>query len=725
MTHRFFSRALPIAGILLCLSQVHCLLVPKDTETGARVGNLTPSVRITAGAASPDPAGVDYKVQFQWSGADEDGVVSLYRWAVDDTVSESAWHDTTGFSATFRFFATTSRPNQPTNLSDWHTFYIRAIDNEFSISPAERRYFNATTIAPTSRVSEPSPRILQTQNKFQRTFNVRWDGEDLDSSRPDRKPVAYEYKLVYVDDYTPDSTVVRHLLTYDNILLSTLRVGDKTRWIRVPEEQRTAELRDLLPTGGDIHSYAFCVRAVDEAGAIEPVLIRNRNFFCFTVTTALSAPYVTVTEETLGSHIFPSQGDTWDNVTVFVGRPYRFRWTGNASYYGSSVGNVNYGLDIPDPEDETRQDTRGIGGWIGWGAWPGNQEPFIFSRDQAGSYHYLYIYMRDVSNTLQSTRRCLVRMHVVDFSFSRFALVVDDAALSDVTVTDTMHDQFINSTLLRKLTDYGAVDSWAVYGENDASSLARKLPDEMLVQYQNIIWNLSYGSKPNSGINLTEIVGNRGLSSFLAAGGRLFIAGGPVLGAMRLHNNFYPRTPPPPTGGTDTDRTDREELWYHFLYMRNTVYSYSASNSTCNVETGGLVSVLSRNPNYPDLYLDTRKWNPETILSTGKLKGGIAEFEGFKLAAQNDTRIAMEGLDSLYTARTFNRSRSPQCANIRGSADNSICGWRYESTRADTLANRQHGRVIVFDFQPYYFQPGRITDAGTAAVNWLVTGRDR
>jgi hypothetical protein len=45
---------------------------------------------------------------------------------------------------------------------------------------------------------------------------------------------------------------------------------------------------------------------------------------------------------------------------------------------------------------------------------------------------------------------------------------------------------------------------------------------------------------------------------------------------------------------------------------------------------------------------------------------------------------------------------------------------RYRSTQVDTLEGRQCGRVVYLNIQPWWLLMG----AGTAAVNWLFTGRD-
>ena len=72
------------------------------------------------------------------------------------------------------------------------------------------------------------------------------------------------------------------------------------------------------------------------------------------------------------------------------------------------------------------------------------------------------------------------------------------------------------------------------------------------------------------------------------------------------------------------------------------------------------------------------------------------------------------GLDTLYTAQTWNRSLNSECGDAPSPVDGAIIGARYESTPADTLAGRQHGRVVYLNFQPWWFerQPDGCGDRG-------------
>lgn len=695
-----------------------CLLIPDDKEKGEQVANLRPSVRITGGALTPDPGGVDYRVQFFWSGSDVDGSIDLYQWAVDDTISERAWRDTVGFSARFNFGAATQLPGSSSLFTDWHTFYIRAVDNEAGVSVPDRRLFNARTIAPVTEITFPDLSSLPSPAQLQRTFVVEWEGTDDDSSQPEQKPIWYEYKLTSLPDPLATDEVKRRYLRDGDNQLDTLGIGSKAKWLRVPERVRSITLRDL-PIG---QSFVFGVRAIDEAGAVEPLLESQRNMLGFTVTAEVSQPYVTVSEPKLGSYRFPGNtGDVWE-LDVPSGQSIRFSWTGDASYYGSQPGNVNFALDIPDPDDESLRDPAGRGGWIGWGKWRSLQSPIVFTPEDAGATHFFYLLMRDVSDNRSSTRRCIIKMRVIAFTFSKFALVVDDAIFQSATPTDEAHDNYIENVLLRRLHDFGTIERFNHYirqpnGNETGNSRVMTLPT--VADYQHICYSVQRGSNAMIGLGRRDASGstNTSLTAFLGAGGRLFLFGGQLAAANRWDFQ-HPFSPP-----DETDLTGRGYIYYRFMYMRNLVVSSTSQGAgTCYEPVSGLVAARSLHPAYPDLLLDRTKWDPFEEVG-GKYRGGIGSWEGHQFGI-NQTLERFAGLDSLYAADTFDRALTG-CDDVISPSRGSILAMRYASTTVDTLAGTQHGRVIFFNFQPYWFDRQRMMDAGTAAVNWLVTGRDQ
>jgi hypothetical protein len=104
-------------------------------------------------------------------------------------------------------------------------------------------------------------------------------------------------------------------------------------------------------------------------------------------------------------------------------------------------------------------------------------------------------------------------------------------------------------------------------------------------------------------------------------------------------------------------------------------------------------------------------------------RGGNPSWEGTK-QRPGEPAEEIVGLDSLYTADTWDRSLEPGCEDLVSPARGAICALRYRMPGAETLPGRKPGRLVVFDFQPFWFQPGPIRSDGTAAIDWLMGGED-
>jgi hypothetical protein len=730
------------AVFIILLAGAGCLLIPDDQEKGTRVVNERPSVQITAGAANSDSAGVDYKVGFQWRGSDNDGMVIRFQYAVDDTTTERAWTDTTAYGALIKFRAShTDQRGGGKAFHDWHTFYLRAVDNEYATSRTDRRYFNATTIAPQTHITFPT--LTGSAPTFPKTFTIEWEGEDLDSSAPDRKPAFYEYKLIRdVPTYDPDTTVVNAIYTAPNVFLDAQEGGDKSRWIRVAGGTHELQLRDMDIISDDF-VYVFAVRAVDEAGAVQPDLVFQSNWIKFHIGDAQSRPNVTVRERSLGEHTWPSDGQYW-RLEVPSNTPIRFKWTGDASWYGSKPGNVNYGLDVPDPQDDRYRNPNGIGGWIGWGKWTEISQPLIFPDTENGQQHVFYVRMRDAGDSRQSEQLCTIIMTVVAFSFSRPALLVDDAKVGyglGGRNQDAIHDEFVGK-FIGRIKDYtgGVLDERSLYsfrnnpeGLNPTENTALKLSE--LALYSSLLWSYNYNGGRSSGIwyHEREKAGQesarRLLSSYLSAGGKLFLFGGRPLSAVISPDGNagadYPKQPP--QAGSDAEFEDDTFVW-KFLHVRSQIVGIdplNCSNTAPNDHQtwrDGLVRCISQNPAYPDLVLDPDKYNTERLTDCQQAEipiGGIVDYEGVLFERQYAPLFPEAGLDTLYKAETYDWVGAPPSY-----WNGSVIAQRYQSTAIDTLRGTTQGRVVLFLFQPFPFEENPAVDAGTAAINWLMTGQD-
>ncbi|MBU1948990.1 MAG: hypothetical protein KJ927_09780, partial [Candidatus Eisenbacteria bacterium] len=332
MTRRLL---LVMAVFLASFSGIHCFPAPGQ-DGSDRKANKPPTIQITAGVV--DSAEVDYRIDFAWQGYDDDGSVTAYEYAIDDTTLEETWQwiEETGKSFKFQAPIPSDDPEDPRSFG-WHRFFIRAVDDDEARSSIDYRFFNAKTIAPETR-------ITGVERQGCRTFLYRWEGEDLDASDPELNPEFYEYKLVH---WNLGEDPIEALLTGENLLLEDQEGGDGTWWIRV-----SSETKEALIEGQAIGAILiFGVRAIDEAGAVEPSLEVGENYLPFEVTAEECQPLVTVLEGMSGAHTFPNEGEIW-NLEVNADHPIQFSWIADFSHCGGRIGSVNYGFDIPDPGDE-------------------------------------------------------------------------------------------------------------------------------------------------------------------------------------------------------------------------------------------------------------------------------------------------------------------------------------------------------------------------------------
>ncbi len=612
---------------LACLiAAIGTLLLACDWEARTRteIRNLPPSVQITGGAA--EGAAADYRVEFFWFGSDPDGFVDHFVYAIDDTClcrytdasgrpvesidgelcdslaslpdmslrferfyddAESIWKRIDAFSGSFNFQADDTIPGlEPARGHDLHTFYVKAVDDHGVRSSADYRRFDALTIAPFARILRPTGRGAEEIATVSTDFAVRWLGRDEDSSRPDKKPVGYQLKLVVVGNaitwpkwlflnyvrrqlksphvrnhLIPDSAIVSDP---DSVYEDTYLKGDWYPKKSVLYQDETIRFRDLA-----VENYAFAVRAVDEAGAIMPFSdffvagetaegsSTGGNILKIDVNPALAVhPHMWVREHSmLGEYAFAANGQEWE-VEVPVNVRLHFEWQADASWYGSRIGGTNYALDIPDPGCEVCQAPDGVGGWAGWGQRHGIVFSKTFSEEESGEQHVLYIRARDESFRDDHELMVAIVMNVVALPFDRTALWVDDFIVS--AFNDCLHDAVISPIVNH------AIEPYLPFGQERIDELQanprvgdcgeRSNPTDVrlskLGRYKLLYWNVS--ASPTSALGkITDPTSTspagKYLSIYVQSGGNLIVWGrytfGALLGDFMPANRYIPCIP--------------------------------------------------------------------------------------------------------------------------------------------------------------------------------------
>lgn len=710
-----------------------CLLMPEEDFVGEMIPNVRPVVRITGGVLK-DSLNTDVSAHFYWYGADDDGLIRYFEWAIDDTISEEAWTRTTEYDENIFFRATTAAGQD--SFSDWHTFFIRSVDDHGIRSAPDMRYFNSRTVAPTSELVNPEPEYQAT---WASTLRFAWIGEDLDAEAADQLPEWFEIKLVETGSTAPwdDNEAMRRLIDQlPNLLLgvtaneypdsseSEFLEQARRAWERHPG---TVDYRWV--TLKNSRTHVFAVRAIDEAGAREPRFQRLVNWVDFKPEDAHIA--VRITEPALGAESFtqPVFAEPWE-VTVAPGQVFRFRWVGDASESGTEAGPCNYGFDIPDPSDpaEPFRATDGMGGWIGWATRTQLAQPISF--DDAGATHYFYLKMRDISDNPDTETQCIVKINVASFDMSRRFLVVDDCRLqprdragnypSDETSDQWRYDPESNppSGVLGGLEEFlpegENVGDYYVFGAGDVNPGADIRDDflDTIGRYQTLLWDSSHGAGYQTGFK--DAAEEMYLSRYVGVGGNalLIIDQGPVSAVtMDFPNNSRNAKE------HNEDESAIDDPWsiYSFLYvqlhLRGPVFKPAGTSDALRARKS-MIRAHAVNPLYPDMPFDFSRWDFGNYTESA-----IQSYEVL-YPHQGEAGLVPwyereDGLEVLYTTETW-RARQ----NI---SDRPVA-WRTFTTDEDRAIGIERGRLVCFAFHPYYFEESSVQGAMTLALNWLVTG---
>jgi hypothetical protein len=404
----------------------------------------------------------------------------------------------------------------------YHIFWIKAIDNENAQSESDYLAFDARTIAPKSTIVSPNcdttkaggyvpcgvtPRAVGTSVK------IVWKGEDPDSRDPKKLPVAYKWRLLnltkaglsngctylhpcaeFLDDipeYSPDST---------------------SFW---SEPTTQTEIRFPNLQAGSV--WLFGVRAMDEAGAVEPLLLLWHNVTEFKTLPGFGSPTLTICEGS-SCHEYPRDGAIWEREAP-AGKQLTFTWYGDASAYGGTITGYTYGVDIEDLNDPSQ--------WEGWSAEVTSAT--VMFREPG--VHFFYVKVRDYADAEQLG---IVQLNVIAFLFDRDILLVDD--YFDQIPDDLTHDTFLHNIFghYRAYTDSiyvfnyyhpcpaGACREWGGGFEEPALS--------ELTRYKLVIWDCN-GPTGNFEVGLKQVVTKGILDVYLKGGGRLWLYGNQLIKA--------------------------------------------------------------------------------------------------------------------------------------------------------------------------------------------------
>ena len=727
--HLFFSLAIfampPLFGFLGC----------SEDNPGARVANRHPVVVIKGGPLQGSTA--SYDVTIFWSGWDEDGMVAHYEYAVDPPPAFSQWEiayperfpyirvdvippaptnrsvpgqDTLlvskvvdGASVSFRWVQTrefshkfafqTNHPDsafvgggiEPMNqYSGTHVVYVRCQDNEGAFSDADPSTrgdtlevdylgYTAITQTPTSHIVLPAARAdIATLGPI---LYAEWDGLDPDASGVNKTPKGYLYKLVRLDRLQPPVPV----LSASPELLN--RIGTWTY-----QSEDTLNLKMEMAVPGE---YIFGIRAVDDQGAIEPVLQLWRNVIRFQALSKGGKPTLCIEETDFAPICFRGFGGPQE-VQVPAKRALNFTWQGIPDSVVGPILGYSWGLDLPDVSVE------GPGsGWSGWG--PSLYPVPAIKFNQPG-IHVLYVRVKDIS---ESVTMATLILNVIEFTFDREVLLVDDY-LDNLTPRDSEHDAFYHEMIANSGLPPEQFSEFATFGPNDRGSLVPIMPDlRQLGPYKLVIWdNAAWGFNFTSGL-FHATVQFPLLSSYLRAGGKLWITGSLTVAA----------TTPDTTARNFSDLIYPKSLgpgnWaWEFLKLRSPLINNDKGDHKQN-----LLHSVHPFPGVPIFYegmaVDSTKLTAYEM-DNGGIRFSDALFDPMYAEADPSFR---GDVDTLYAYG----AAGPEYQNRFSPYNNKPCAIRWH----DPDPAREQGRVQWFGFEFYYFQNSQAAHVFKQSLDWM------
>lgn len=424
-----------------------------DFGIDKRHPNRPPETVLASGP--PDSTyGTNYRVRLYWSGSDGDGIIDHYDFimvdhpAIEDSIStgdlsapnrvvvrvpepdDPRWQSTSARDTLIITRADTLHrdPSPPSgsNLGQhnefirrqsferWHTFFVRAVDNEGAIDPTpDYRSFNSNNIAPVVALQPP---VTASSGEFMGppTIVFNWDGYDPVGDGTELLPIASRWVILASNK---DSFGGYRGLPDTLYHVAPSAWSPWRPWSASDGSGKRAIVRGLRPAGFEpgVGFYLFAVQAMDEAGAVTPVFdwftIGKNNTTPVFVSGDIG-PTLSLRESFLG--VFNFTGSSRPLlVDAAAGQTIRFCWRGDASSYGGEIVGYRYGWDIRDPEDEEQWEQN-------WSETATCAPARVFN----SGTHVFFLQTRDNAESITQAR---IEMTVRQVTRRRDLLFVDDS----------------------------------------------------------------------------------------------------------------------------------------------------------------------------------------------------------------------------------------------------------------------------------------------------------
>lgn len=422
-----------IRSLVLVLGVVLCAAFAswgcgKGGTAGTTINNTRPTVELSSAPIEGDTT--FYSVRLNWFGSDADGQVTRYMYAEDPVPGQdTAWVETSA-SETVIFWNSPGPTDPLPPLGSviisrgYHTFVIKAVDNENLASAPVSRSFTSRTVAPSTQITRPRPNDQQPVSVVP-SVTIDWIGTDPDGEISQR-PLRYSFMLVPASDINPNNPGGITALQIQEFF-GAYADEQFASWESVSGDTTSRFFEGLSPQT----TYYFAIVAFDEAGAFEPRFTLTSNVLQFRPTLDRLGPVITVfnqffarTQGTGGISLAPSR---IVNLEFPADSQIPFFWFATPPR-GAEISGYRWAVDIENQDitNETeREDDDDIRHWSSWSL---NElgtsiGPFAGSLDST-IVHYFYLEARD---NLGFVSLYTIRLKIVKPRFDKRLLVIDDA----------------------------------------------------------------------------------------------------------------------------------------------------------------------------------------------------------------------------------------------------------------------------------------------------------
>ncbi len=501
---------LVFAGILV---QTGC----GDNELGPDKVRPNQAPETVLSSGPPDSTDeTNYRVQLFWSGTDRDGTVNHYDFIMVDhppirdhidgdpsdgdptrvivavpAVDDPRWVGTSGTDSVFITLADSLlRSNRPgpgetdelvrsTPFRRWHTYYVRAEDNEGMADPTpDDRSFNANNIAPTIALQSPINAGSEFTGPPVIVFN--WSGEDPVNETTSIEPVASRHVIINsrVDISRPGNKYVSYPDSL-YVLPERFEWSAWKGWEASDGSGRRAVVSGLARVGDFPNSgfYIFAVQGMDEAGAITPVFdwqSNGKNNVALVRVSGGVGPVLTVREIFLGTQTFVG-GSQPIRLDIAGGQAINFRWNADARHYGGEIVAYRYGWDIRNPDNDQE-----------WTSWSLNTTKATTQSFNTGS-HRFFLQVRD---NAESITQAIYELAVHTVTRSRDILWVDDSDFQTDMASEASEDGRWLAVLGQVATANGFRFDPTLDVYDVVENRREPPPIQRIFDYKAVVWNV-------------------------------------------------------------------------------------------------------------------------------------------------------------------------------------------------------------------------------------------